>query len=135
MVESAVSGPLCGVALFLALTGGRLPHARPCARPRALTLRWLTLGVLAAFEEVVWRGLALSGLALALGTAAALALSSAGFAIWHAAELGRRCAIHLVTGLGFGGAFLVGGLGAAIVAHATYNVLVDWAVHAERTRS
>jgi membrane protease YdiL (CAAX protease family) len=135
MVESAVSGPLCGVALFLALTGGRLPHARPRARPHALTLRWLSLGVLAALEEVVWRGLVLSGLTLALGTAAALAVSSAGFALWHAPELGRRCAVHVVTGLGFGGAFLVGGLGAAIAAHATYNVLVDWAVHSERARS
>jgi membrane protease YdiL (CAAX protease family) len=134
LIESAVSGPLCGVALFLALAGGRLPHARPRARLRALTARWLSLGVLAALEEVVWRGLVLSGLALALGSVTALALSSAGFAAWHAPDLGRRCAVHALTGLGFGGAFLVGGLSAAISAHATYNVLVDWAVHAERAR-
>src|SRR3954452_7866241 len=114
MVESALSGSLCGVALFLLLIGGRLPHSRPRARPRALTLRWLSLGVLAALEEMVWRGLVLSGLTLALGTAAALAVSSAGFAMWHAPELGRRCAIHVATGLGFGGAFLVAGLAAAI---------------------
>jgi membrane protease YdiL (CAAX protease family) len=132
MVESAVSGPLCGVVLFLALTGGRLPRVRPRARPRALTMRWLSLGVLAAFEEVVWRGLVLTGLALALGAAVALVLSSAGFALWHAPELGRRCTVHTLTGFGFGGAFLVGGLGAAIAAHATYNLLVDWAVQAER---
>ena len=135
MVESTLSGSLCGVALFLVLIGGRLPHARLRARPPALTLRWLSLGVLAALEETVWRGLILSGLTLALGTAVALAVSSAGFAIWHAPELGRRCAVHVVTGLGFGGAFLVGGLPAAIAAHTTYNALVDWAVHAERARS
>ena len=134
MLESAVSGPLCGVTLFLTLSGGRFPRARPRARPRVLTVRWLSLGVLAALEEVVWRGLVLSGLALALGSPAAIALSSAGFAAWHAPDLCRRSAVHALTGLGFGGAFLVGGLGAAIGAHATYNVLVDWAVHAERAR-
>jgi CAAX protease family protein len=134
MVETAVSGPLCAVALFLALTRGRLPRARPRARPRALAMRWLSLAVLAAFEELVWRGLVLSGLAFALGGGAALVLSSAGFAAWHAPDLERRCAVHALTGLGFGGAFLVGGLSAAIAAHALYNLLVDWAVHAERVQ-
>jgi membrane protease YdiL (CAAX protease family) len=128
------SGPLCGAALFVALAGGRVPRTRPFARPRALTLRWLWLGVLAAFEELVWRGLVLTGLALALGHVGALLISSAGFAIWHAPALGRRCVVHVITGLGFGTVFLVGGLGAAVLAHGTYNVLVDWGVQAGRSR-
>jgi membrane protease YdiL (CAAX protease family) len=128
------AGPFCGAALFVALAGGRVPRARPTARPRALTLRWLCLGLLAALEELVWRGLVLTALTLACGAAAALLISSAGFAVWHAHVLGRRCVVHMITGLGFGSAFLVGGLGAAMLAHATYNVLVDWGVHAGRSR-
>ena len=127
------SGPLCGAVLFVALAGGRLPCARIDARRRAVALRWLLLGVVASLEELVWRGLALGGLRLALGPVAALVLSSAGFAVWHTPELGRRSAVHAVTGLGFGSAFLVGGIAAAALAHAVYNVLVDWAVHAERS--
>jgi membrane protease YdiL (CAAX protease family) len=127
------SGPACGAALFVALAGGRIPRTRPAGRPRVLLLRWLWLGAAAAFEEVVWRGLILAGLALALGTAAALIVSSAGFAAWHVPALGRRSAVHAVTGLGFGTVSLVAGLGAAMLAHGTYNVLVDWGVHAGRS--
>lgn len=129
------SGPICGAALFVALAGGRLPRARLPASTRAVALRWLWLGTLAALEELAWRGLVLAGLALALGIPVALLLSSVGFAVWHAQALGLRCAVHLITGVGFGTAFLVGGLGAAMLAHGTYNVLVDWGVHAERSRS
>jgi len=129
------SGPLCGVVLFVALAGGQVPRARPPAGPRALTLRWLWIAALAGFEELVWRGLVLGGLMLALGSAVALLVSSAGFAAWHAPALGRRCVVHAITGFGFGSAFLVGGLGAAALAHATFNVLVDWGVHVDRARS
>jgi membrane protease YdiL (CAAX protease family) len=128
------SGPVCGATLFFVLAGGRLPRARRTALSRAFVLRWLWLGVLAGLEELVWRELALTWLASALGSVAALLVASVGFALWHRPALGRRCAVHFVTGLGFGAAFLVGGLAAATLAHAIYNVLVDWAVHAERTR-
>jgi membrane protease YdiL (CAAX protease family) len=133
MPELAVaSGPLCGAALFVVLTGGRIPRARISASAHALALRWAWLGVAAALEELVWRGLVLPVLAAPLGTAAALAISAAAFALWHRAALGRRCGVHVLTGLGFGGAFVLGGLAAAMLAHAVYNVLVDWAVHAHR---
>lgn len=127
------SGPLCGAVLFAALARGRLPRGHLSARRRTLALRWLWLGALAGLEELVWRGLALAGLALTLGPVAALVVSSIGFAAWHAPELGRRSAVHAVTGFGFGSAFLVGGIAAAVLAHAIYNVLVDWAVHVERS--
>jgi membrane protease YdiL (CAAX protease family) len=128
-----VSGPVCGAALFVALAGGRLPRTRPRAGPRALALRWLWLGTGAALEELVWRGLVFAGLEQVLGPVVALVLSSAGFALWHARVLGRGCAVHAITGLAFGSAYLAGGLAAAILAHATYNVLVDWSVHADRS--
>ncbi len=129
------SGPVCGAAVFVALTGGRLPLAGPGAWTRALAVRWLSLTVAAGVEEIVWRGLALARLATALGPALALAATSVGFALWHRHGLGRRCAVHLITGLAFGAAFLIGGLAAAVIAHAIYNVLVDWAVQAERRRT
>jgi membrane protease YdiL (CAAX protease family) len=125
-------GPLSGTALFLLLAGGRLPGARLQLR-RALAIRWLGFCGGACLEELVWRGLVLGGLATAVGVAPGLALSSAGFAVWHRPALGCRCAVHLVTGIGFGSAFLAAGLVAAMLAHGVYNVLVDWAVQAERS--
>ena len=127
-------GPVAGVATFLLLAGGRFPLALPRPLGRAMVVRWLTLGGAAALEEVFWRGVVLGGLLVLVGPLPALAASSAGFAIWHWPSLRRRCAVHLVTGAAFGAAFLVGGLAAAILAHALYNLLVDWAVHAERAR-
>jgi membrane protease YdiL (CAAX protease family) len=132
-VAELAIGPASGLALFVALTGGRLPPARLPGRRRAVALRWFWLAATATLEELVWRGVVLAGLALALGPIAALVLSAAGFAVWHARALARRCAVHTVTGAAFGGAFLLGGLTAAVLAHGTYNLLVDWAVHAERS--
>jgi membrane protease YdiL (CAAX protease family) len=128
---AAASGPVCGATLFVALSGGRLPRARPAGRLVPLAIRWASIVSLAAVEELVWRGLALAWLLPALGPIAALLLTSVGFALWHGPVLGRRCAVHVVTGAGFGSAFLVGGLLAAVLAHAIYNVLVDWALHSE----
>jgi membrane protease YdiL (CAAX protease family) len=127
-------GPLAGAAAFALLTGGRIP--RPHAPPRVgrLGSRWLSLAVAAAAEEAIWRGLALGQLRPVTGAAAALAISAAGFALWHVRSVGRRCWVHLVTGSAFGIAFLAGGLPAAVVSHWLYNALVDWAVQAERLR-
>jgi len=131
LVPRLAIGPVAGAAVFFLLAGGRIPRVRPGMVGRAAVVRWLALGVEAVLEEVVWRGLVLGGLVVAIGPPGALALSSAGFAVWHRA-VGWRCAIHLVTGAVFGAAFLAGGLAAAILAHCVYNTLVDWAVHGER---
>ena len=133
-LSRAAVGPVAGAATFLVLSGGRFPLALPRPLGRAMAVRWLALGATAALEEVVWRAVVLGGLLILVGPWPALAVSSTGFAIWHWSSLRRRCVAHVVTGAGFGCAFLVGGLPAAILAHALYNLLVDWAVHAERAR-
>ena len=99
-----------------------------------MVARWVGLAARSGFEEVVWRGIVLGGLLRPIGPAGALVVSSLAFALWHRRTLGCRCVVHLVTGVAFGAAFLAGGLAAAIVAHAVYNLLVDWSVHAERAR-
>lgn len=131
---SALVGVAIGAALFVLLTGGRLRVLRRHPPARTVGRRWVSLVGAAGVEEAVWRGLVLGVLVVPAGPPAALAVSSAGFAAWHWRPLGRRCWLHVLTGAGFGAAFLVGGLLAAILAHGLYNVLVDWAVHAERAR-
>jgi len=127
-------GPVAGVFTFLLLTGGRFPLAPPRPLGAALLVRWSGLGCAAALEEVVWRGIVLGGLMLVVGPWAALAVSTPAFAAWHWPSLRAHSAVHVVTGAAFGSAFLVGGLPAAILAHALYNLLVDWALHAEGAR-
>ena len=126
-------GPVTGVGAFVLLAGdashwrapghwgGRCWSAGSCSQ-----------GCRA--EEVAWRGVVLAGLQPFVGPWPALGASSLAFAIWHWPSLRERCSVHLVTGAAFGGAFLAGGIAAAVLAHAFYNLLVDWAVHAERAR-
>jgi membrane protease YdiL (CAAX protease family) len=129
-------GPITGVALFLVLAR-RLPRGQiRRARLPAVAARSGYLAAVAAVEEVLWRGFALRILAAQSSPVAALAATTLGFAAWHGPRLGRRSLVHLVTGLAFGAvALATGGLAAAIVAHAVYNVLVGLAVEAERDLS
>jgi membrane protease YdiL (CAAX protease family) len=127
-------GVLLGPAAFVLLTGGRVPLALPRPVGWTMVVRALNLAAIAAFEEIVWRGVVLGGLLILVGPWPALGLSTAGFALSHWPSLRGRCAIHAVTGAAFGAAFLVAGLLAAMLGHALYNVLVDWAVAAERAR-
>ena len=133
-LSRAALGPVTGAATFLLLTGGRIPRKLPRPFGRAMAARWLSLGAAAGLEEIVWRGVVLGSLLVVVGPWAALGVSSAAFAMWHWPALRGRCAVHLVTGAAFGCAFLAGGLAAAMLGHALYNLLVDWAVHAERAR-
>lgn len=127
-------GLVAGAATFLLLTGGRLPLVLPRPFGRAVVARWVTIVAGAGVEEVVWRAICLGGLLPVVGPWPALTASSVGFSLWHVPSLGGRCLVHLLTGAVFGAVFLAGGLVAAIVAHALYNLLVDWAVHAEHAR-
>jgi membrane protease YdiL (CAAX protease family) len=126
---AVVVGASVGLILFIALAG--TPHL-PRTRLRVTVVRAAYLAAAAAFEEILWRGLALGALLPRIGPVAALAATSVGFALWHVRSLGRRSAYHGITGCSFGAAFLYGGVAAAIPAHALYNVLVDLAVQAEQ---
>ena len=127
-------GPVAGVGTFLLLAGARFPLACPRPLGRAMLVRSLMLSGRAALEEVAWRGIVLGGLLLFVGPWPALGVSSLAFATWHWSSVRGRCVVHLVTGAAFGGVFLAAGIVAAMLAHAVYNVFVDWAVHAERVR-
>ena len=130
---SLLGGPAIGAALFVLLAADR-PRA-PGRPATVLAARAAYLVAAAAFEELLWRGLALALISSRVGPLAALGLTSVTFALWHRRSLGRRRAVHAATGLGFGAAFLWGGLVASILAHAVYNVLVDLSVQAERRRA
>ena len=129
-------GALTGIGLFAAFARGWFP-ARELrhARPRRLLIRSGYLSLVSASEELAWRGFILWGLSLLVGIWPALALSSLGFAAIHWRSLGRKSGKHLVTGTIFGVlVILTGTLGAAVVAHAVYNVLVGLAVEASSLR-
>ena len=128
-----LGGLAIGVGLFVLLAGDR---PRAPQRPAAIVIaRGAFLVGAAGFEELLWRGLALGLGSRWVGPVAALGLTSVAFAVWHRRSVGRRWAVHAATGLGFGTAFLWGGLAASILAHAVYNVLVDLSVQAESGRS
>jgi membrane protease YdiL (CAAX protease family) len=118
-------GVSVAVCLF-AVLARQLP-----VRPRARALaRGAVIVPSACVEEFIWRLAALGGLRPLLGPVAALSLSSLGFALMHWRQAGAQSLrVHLVTGGAFGAAFLLTGtLAAAIVAHASYNLLVAAAV-------
>jgi ABC-2 type transport system ATP-binding protein len=131
------SAILAGALLFAALSRGRVP-IRVFRRERAaaLTARGGYLVLRSAVEEIVWRGLGIGALAPLIGTLPALVLTTVGFASSHAPKLGRSSVTHLLTGAVFGGLYLVGGgLAAPIAAHATYNLLIAFALEARRPRA
>jgi hypothetical protein len=111
-------GAAAGAVLFGALARRRPSFAGTPSR--RVVGRQLFLGLCAANEEVLWRRVFLGELLVA-GPLAALALSSAGFALAHR----RARLLHIGTGSVFGGVYLTTGfLGASIAAHWTYNALV-----------
>ena len=126
-VGNAVAvGCLAGAGVFVLLARRAPPAAALAAIPgRRLAARSIILTAVSAKEEALWRGLVLGMLAGPVGRPLALTLSTLLFAAVHVRGQGRAAAAHLWTGLTFGLAYLVTGrLAAAIVAHATYNVLV-----------
>jgi membrane protease YdiL (CAAX protease family) len=117
---AVAAGIFAGGVLFVALSRLRPSIRRRGAAGSVLVGRQLFLALCAANEEVLWRRVLLGELLVA-GPLAALALSSAGFALAH-----RRARLfHIGTGSVFGGVYLTTGfLGASIAAHWTYNALV-----------
>jgi membrane protease YdiL (CAAX protease family) len=128
-----LGGLAIGAALFVLLAGDR---PRAPKRPAAIVIaRGAFLVGAAGFEELLWRGLALGLSSHWVEPVIALGLTSVAFALWHRRSVGRRWAVHAVTGLGFGAAFIWGGLAASILGHAVYNVLVDLSVQAGSGRA
>ena len=128
-VPATLLGSLVGVGAVLLLAGRRLQLSPPTPLPwRRALARGVVLSVRSTYEEVAWRGLLL-GLLAPLGLPIALLASSVLFAAAHVRRLGRRAAVHLGTGLAFGGVYVsTGSLLAAIAAHATYNVVLGLAL-------
>lgn len=104
--------------------GAVSPSAPTRARHRfGATIALLVL--LSAVEEVVFRGGVLGWGGQVLGTPAALAVSSIGFAASHAfpTRLSLTTWVNLTLyGLFFGLAYLVGGLPASVALHGSWNV-------------
>jgi len=113
-------GAAAGSTLFAAASR-RLPRVPWVRRPAIVGVAKQTvLGLCAANEEVIWRRVILGEL-LPVGTFAALAVSSAGFALAHR----RSRTLHLATGSAFGLLYIATGtLAACIAAHWTYNAFV-----------
>lgn len=112
-------GAAAGVLLFVALLRRRPVVAQLVSGSSAVG-RNLFLVLCAANEEVLWRRVLLGEL-LPVGGLAALAASSAGFAVAHR----RARPLHAVTGATFGTLYLAtGALAASIAAHWAYNALV-----------
>lgn len=122
-------GPVAGALLFAALAR-RAPRIAIRTSPLVrLGARSGYLALAGSAEEVVWRGFMLRAVAQVAGVWFAFASTTVAFAVWHTPRLGRRSALHLVTGGTFGGVVLVtGSVLAAAAAHATYNILVGSAV-------
>lgn len=122
-------GLAVGLGLFALLAGApRLPRRRP--DEAILPIAWLAAD--AAYEELLWRGIALAGLAAVVGVPGALVATSVVFALSHRSRQGRRAAVHVATGAAFGAAFVCAGLVAAVAAHASYNALVYLGIRAEQ---
>ncbi len=126
---AAAAGLGAGSVLFLTTWGvlaaaGAVAPAEPTRGSRRFWLTVLALLALSAVEEVVFRGAVLGWGQRLLGTPAALALSSVGFAASHAfpTRLTITTWINLTLyGVLFGLAYLVGGLPASIALHGSWN--------------
>jgi ABC-2 type transport system ATP-binding protein len=132
-----VMGILSGGSAFALLAWRTIPvFALVGVSGRRLVARSLVLTLKSAQEEAIWRGVLLGLLAVALGRCAGLVLSTVAFATAHVFALGRRAAVHLVTGAIFGATYVVtGSLAAAVASHATYNVLVGAGLLADQQLS
>ena len=125
LVTAALVGCAGGIVLFTVLARAS-PGVHRGTWSRRDTTRASFLVLWATVEELLWRRLALGGLAPHAGWLVALVVSSGAFAAVH--RWGR--ASQLVTGIGFGTVYLATGrLLASIAMHAVYNLLLDQAQH------
>ena len=122
MNTQPVAGLTLGAVLFAA-AAGRLPRPR---RPRERDGPLLAAAACrAAIEELLWRG-ALPGLLRRTPTGIAFAMTSTGFVLAHRRHAhGSALVTHALLAVTLGSvATRRNGLVVAVVAHATYDVLV-----------
>jgi ABC-2 type transport system ATP-binding protein len=131
-----VVGIVSGGCAFALLAHRTIPLFALVRVRRRLVARSLVLTLKSAQEEAIWRGVLLGLLAAFLGRYVGLLLSTLAFAAAHAFALGRRSAVHVLTGAIFGATYVVtGSLTAAIGSHVTYNVLVGAGLLADQQMS
>lgn len=126
---AAAAGLAAGSVLFLGTWGvlaavGAVAAAEPTRACRRFWLTVLALLALSAVEELLFRGAVLGWGQGLIGTPAALAVSSVGFAASHAfpMRLTPTAWVNLTLyGVLFGLAYLVGGLPASIALHGSWN--------------
>ena len=120
VLAAAGLGLTAGVILFTAVLR-RPPALARITSGSSVVGKQLFLALCAANEEVIWRRVVLGEL-LPAGGLAALAASSAGFAVAHP----RARPLHAATGATFGVVYLATGvLVASVAAHWVYNALVS----------
>jgi membrane protease YdiL (CAAX protease family) len=126
-VRSVSAGAVAGaIAVGLALAWLFAPY-RTLQAPWRVTRRgWAVVGavtLLAAVEEILWRGVLQANLTTPLGSGGALVVAAVLFSALHIPAQGAAAfPVHWLTGAAFGSAFLVGGVVTAAIAHAVYNV-------------
>lgn len=114
-VVAVVGGLASGVLLYLALARERPRRPLLTGAQLSFLLAW------AVVEELLWRRLLLGALALVVGAATALVVSTTLFALAHRPAWRPQ----LATGAVFGSVYLATGrLLAAVSSHVAYNLLV-----------
>ena len=137
ILDSLALGLLVGAAVFGLLARRAPPRlAFDDVSVRRLMARSVLLSSKSFHEEAVYRALVLGSLAIILGVAFALAVSTALFALSHVPRQGAAAATHVLTGAAFGSVYVATGrLHAAVAAHGAYNLLVGWSTLGARDLS
>lgn len=119
------------VSLTIQVTGG--PLTDPDSHPIVLTARssWLLglimVAIVPIWEEIIFRDILQKNLTKRWPAMAAISVSSLIFGLFHLANSGTYVGAIVpptFAGAGFGVAYYYRGLGAAIIAHSGYNILI-----------
>jgi membrane protease YdiL (CAAX protease family) len=133
IATAGLSGVAVGLALILVASVGPAIAGEPrvvgLARPAAPFVPWgLVTMLVAAAEEVILRGVMFGAIRRAGGTVAALALTTAAFALIHVPLYGWHVVpLDLAVGFAFGGLRIATrGIAAPAIAHAVADLATWW---------
>lgn len=124
ILAALLVGLALGLAIYMVLSARNRMASIAWPERRRWPLFVAFVVAWAAYEELVWRGLAFQVLLQYVPLPAAFLVSAGGFAGLHYESQGLKgVAVHLLTGTAFAGVVLLtGSIIAAIAAHATYNL-------------